>query len=165
MITIKILNPDHWADVRRIYLEGIATGQATFQTEAPSWEDWDKGHLQNLRYVAVTQDNQIAGWAALSPVSSRCVYAGVAEVSIYIGKRFRGQKIGFSLLQHLITESEKVNIWTIQAGIFPENEASIRLHQKLGFRVIGFREKVGNQNGLWRDVNLLERRSTVVGIK
>ena len=162
MINIRELEPKDWQDVKNIYLEGIATGQATFQTEAPSWEDWDEGHLKNLRYVAVNSD-EVAGWIALTPISGRCVYAGVAEVSIYISSQFRGQKVGFQLLQHLITESEIQGLWTLQAGIFPENEASLALHQKLGFRIIGLREKLGKQNGVWRDVNLLERRSRIAG--
>jgi len=162
MINIRELEPKDWQDVKNIYLEGIATGQATFQTEAPSWEDWDEGHLKNLRYVAVNSD-EVAGWIALTPISGRCVYAGVAEVSIYISSQFRGQKVGFQLLQHLITESEIQGLWTLQAGIFPENEASLALHQKLGFRIVGLREKLGKQNGVWRDVNLLERRSRIAG--
>ncbi|RYE04861.1 MAG: N-acetyltransferase family protein [Rickettsiaceae bacterium] len=163
MISIRTLQPADWPEVKQIYLEGIATGQATFQTEAPSWEDWDKSHLP-LRYVALFGGNEIAGWAALSPVSSRCVYAGVAEVSVYIGEHFREQRLGFALLEHMIAESEKANIWTLQSGIFPENVASVKLHEKLGFRVIGHREKVAKQNGVWRDVYLLERRSNIVGI-
>lgn len=127
------------------------------------WEDWDKSHLA-LRYIALSDQKEIAGWAALSPVSSRCVYAGVAEVSVYISEHFRGQKVGFALLEHLIAESEEANIWTLQAGIFPENQASVKLHEKLGFRVIGHREKVAKQNGVWKDVYLLERRSSTVGI-
>ncbi|WP_345951237.1 N-acetyltransferase family protein [Mucilaginibacter sp. PAMB04274] len=150
--------------MRRIYLEGIATGQATFQTDAPQWEDWDKSHLSDLRYVALTDDGNMAGWVALSPVSSRCVYAGVAEVSVYVSEEFRGKKVGQALLQHLITESEKANLWTLQAGIFPENEASVKLHEKLGFRIIGYRERVAKQYGVWRNVYLLERRSNAVGI-
>lgn len=157
------MRPEHWPEVKQIYLEGIATGQATFQTDAPSWDEWDHAHLAELRYVAVIS-NVIAGWVALSPVSSRCVYAGVAEVSIYIADRFRGQKIGIQLLRHLIAESEKANIWTLQAGIFPENAASLRLHEKAGFRIMGYREKVGKMNGIWRNVNLLERRSKTTGI-
>ncbi|QJD98579.1 N-acetyltransferase (plasmid) [Mucilaginibacter robiniae] len=164
MTKIEILQPAHWPDVRRIYLEGIATGQATFQTDAPQWEDWDKSHLSDLRYVALTDDGNMAGWVALSPVSSRCVYAGVAEVSVYVSEEFRGKKVGQALLQHLITESEKANLWTLQAGIFPENEASVKLHEKLGFRIIGYRERVAKQYGVWRNVYLLERRSNAVGI-
>jgi L-amino acid N-acyltransferase YncA len=162
MIEIRQLEANDWPNVKNIYLEGIATGQATLQTDAPSWEDWDEGHLKTLRFVAIS-DQQIAGWVALSPVSGRCVYAGVAEVSVYIAAAFRGQKVGFSLLQHLIEESEKEDIWTLQAGIFPENVASVTLHQKLGFRIIGFREKIGKHHGVWRNVNLLERRSKIAG--
>lgn len=162
MINIRALEPNDWNDVKGIYIEGIATRQATFQTDAPSWEDWDQAHLPTLRYVGI-KDGQIAGWIALSPVSGRCVYAGVAEVSIYVSEKFRGQKVGFYLLEFLIAESEKQGIWTLQAGIFPENYASLSLHQKSGFRIIGFREKVGKQHGIWRNVNLLERRSKIAG--
>jgi len=162
MIDIRALDSKDWNDVARIYLEGIATGQATFQTDAPCWEDWDKAHLQMLRYVAV-HDDCVIGWIALSPVSGRCVYAGVAEVSVYVAENFRGKNIGYYLLEFLIAESEKEGLWTLQAGIFPENTASLSLHQKLGFRIIGCRERVGKQHGLWRDVNILERRSKIAG--
>lgn len=162
MISIRELEVHDWAEVKTIYLQGIATGQATFQTEAPSWQDWDKGHLPTLRYVAIHQQ-QVAGWVALSPVSGRCVYAGVAEVSVYVSAQFRGQQIGYQLLAYLIEHSEKQGIWTLRAGIFPENLPSIALHQKLGFRIVGYREKLGKQYGVWRDVNLLERRSKVAG--
>jgi len=161
MKIIKLL-PSHWEDVRTIYLHGIATKQATFQTDAPSWEDWDKGHLSELRYVAII-DGTIAGWAVLSPVSSRCVYAGVTEVSVYIHEAYRGKGVGTALLQKLITESEANNIWTLQSGIFPENLVSIALHEKLGFRKIGYREKVGKMDGIWRDTVLMERRSKITG--
>jgi L-amino acid N-acyltransferase YncA len=163
MTSIHEMSAIDWLQVKQIYEEGIATGQATFQTEAPSWEQWDSSHLPNLRFVLRVAD-QIAGWAALSAVSSRCVYSGVAEVSIYVAEQFRGKKYGDQLLKHLIAESEKQDIWTIQAGIFPENFASLNLHKKYGFRLIGFREKLGKQNGIWRDVNILERRSLVAGI-
>lgn len=164
MISIRALEASDWPEVRQIYLDGIATGQATFQTDAPAWEDWDSAHISDLRFVAVTPSGEIAGWVALSPVSSRCVYAGVAEVSIYVSEQFRGQKVGSILLGHLVSASEQANIWTLQAGIFPENEASVKLHQKLGFRIIGARERIAKQYGRWRDVYLLERRSHVVGI-
>lgn len=154
--------PRHWEDVKSIYLQGIATKQATFQTDAPSWEEWDKTHLPGFRYVAMI-NGSIAGWAALSPVSGRCVYAGVTEVSVYIHENFRGEGIGKSLLQKLITETEKDNIWTLQAGVFPENLASISLHEKLGFRQVGYREKIGKMDGVWRDTILLERRSKITG--
>jgi len=160
---ISAMTDDHYADVARIYLEGIATGQATFQTEAYSWVDWDKGHLQHSRMIAV-DNGAIAGWAALSPVSGRCVYAGVAEVGIYIGQDHRGKGIGDLLLKGLIKSSEANEIWTLQAGIFPENTASIRLHEKNGFRIVGRREKIGKMNDTWRDTVLMERRSNTVGI-
>jgi len=152
------MRQEHWLEVKRIYLEGIARGQATFQTDAPSWDEWSKTHLSSLRYVALS-GNAIAGWIALSPVSSRCVYAGVAEVSIYISNSFKNKKVGLQLLEYLIYESEQSNIWTLQASIFPENIASRRLHEKVGFRMMGYREKVGKMNSTWRNVNLLERRS------
>jgi len=160
---IENLLPEHWEEVKAIYLEGIATGQATFQTEAPTWEDWNKSHLPNCRLVAI-EEGKVCGWVALSPVSSRCVYAGVAEISVYIGKNYRGKQIGTKLLQAVIAESEKRNIWTLQAGIFPENTASLRLHTRAGFRIIGYREKVGKMKDVWRNVNLLERRSSIAGI-
>lgn len=161
MEIIKLL-PAHSDDVKTIYLHGIATKQATFQTEAPSWEEWDKGHLPELRYVAII-DGAVAGWAALSPVSSRCVYAGVTEVSVYVHEDYRGKGAGTALLQKLITESETNNIWTLQSGILPENIASIALHEKLGFRKIGYREKIGKMDGIWRDTVLMERRSKITG--
>jgi L-amino acid N-acyltransferase YncA len=161
-IEIIEMRPDHWNAVSTIYEQGIATKQATFQTESPSWEAWDSGHLSHLRYVAVDLDT-IAGWAALSPVSDRCVYAGVTEVSVYINEQYRGRGIGAALLGKLIAESETRNIWTIQAGIFPKNQASIKLHSKFGFRQIGFREKIGKMDGVWRDTVLMERRSKVTG--
>lgn len=162
-IIIREMVADDWRSVEEIYKQGIETGNATFQHDTPTWAEWDKGHLQICRFVAVL-DNEIIGWAALSPVSSRCVYGGVAEVSIYISNKARGQKIGTSLLDYLIEESEKNNFWTLQSGIFPENRASIRLHESLGFRMIGYREKIGCMNGVWRDTVLMERRSTKVGI-
>ncbi len=154
---------DHWQSVREIYLQGIATGQATFQTDAPLWEDWDKAHLNTGRWV-VLQNGAVCGWAALSPVSSRCVYTGVAEVSIYIANDYKGQGIGKNLLRHLVAESEKDGIWTLQAGIFPENVASVTLHEQLGFRIVGVRERLAKHHGIWRDVYLLERRSPVAGM-
>lgn len=161
MEIIELL-PLHWEEVRIIYLQGIATKQATFQTDAPAWEEWDKGHLAGLRYVAII-DGNVAGWAALTPVSGRCVYAGVTEVSVYIQEGYRSKGIGRALLQKLVTESEASNIWTLQSGIFPENTASIALHEKLGFRKIGYREKIGKMDGVWRDTVLMERRSKITG--
>jgi L-amino acid N-acyltransferase YncA len=162
MIEIVPLAVNHWEAVRAIYLEGIATGDATFQQTAPEWTDWHKGHLPTCRLIA-EKDYEILGWAALSSVSSRCVYAGVAEVSVYVAQLARGTGVGTKLLQALVSASEAEGIWTLQAGIFPENTASIALHTKAGFRIIGTRQRLGSMNGRWRDVVLLERRSTIVG--
>ncbi len=161
---MEILNltPDHYTSVAEIYREGIATGNATFQTDAPAWDEWDKSHLPHSRIVAIDKD-EVVGWAALTPVSGRCVYAGVAEVSVYIRARQRGKGLGTQLLQRLITDSETNDIWTLQAGIFPENLPSIKIHERLGFRRIGYRERIGQMNGKWRDTVLLEKRSKVVG--
>jgi L-amino acid N-acyltransferase YncA len=161
--TLGKMKIEDWEAVRFIYLEGIATGNATFETEAHGWEKWDESHLRDCRIVARAKD-QIVGWAALSPVSSRCVYSGVAEVSIYVAASARGLGIGKALLQALIEGSEHIGIWTLQAGIFPENMASIAIHKALGFREVGNRERIGQMNGVWRDVLLMERRSKVVGI-
>lgn len=162
-MTITNLKESHWPQVKAIYESGIATGNATFQTEAPDWEEWDKGHVKTCRLVALESD-QVLGWAALSPVSGRCVYAGVAEVSVYIHPEARGKGVGKKLLGALIEESEQNNFWTLQAGIFPENISSISIHEKLGFRQVGRREKIGQMKGVWRDTLLLERRSTIAGL-
>ncbi len=154
------MTSDDWVAVRAIYLEGIATGNATFQTTAPQWQEWDAAHLRDCRLVA-RADSTIAGWAALSPVSARPVYAGVAEVSIYVAAKFHRRGVGRLLLTSLIAESERCGLWTLQAGIFPENQASIALHESLGFRLVGVRERLGCLNGTWRDVILMERRSRV----
>ena len=161
-ILLRSMTADDWTMVAEIYKQGIDTGNATFQQDIPSREDWDTGHLKCCRFVAET-GNEIVGWAALSPVSGRCVYAGVAEVSVYVSGKFRGQLIGTKLLQQLITESERQNIWTLQAGIFPENKASLKIHQQLNFRQVGYREKIGKMNNVWRDTILLERRSKIAG--
>jgi L-amino acid N-acyltransferase YncA len=155
------LRAEHWDAVARIYAEGIATGNATFETEVPSWERWDAAHFPGHRLVAL-RDGEVVGWAALSPVSARPVYAGVAEESVYVAGKARGQGIGRALLEALIDSADAAVIWTIQTGIFPENEASVRLHERVGFRVVGVRERLGRHRGLWRDVLLLERRSPVV---
>jgi phosphinothricin acetyltransferase len=159
---IETMLPQHWPTVKKIYEEGIATGNATFQTIAPEWEEWDAAHVKNSRLVA-TENNEVLGWAALTAVSGRCVYAGVGEVSVYVAAAARGKGIGKKLLQALITESEKNNFWTLQAGIFPENAGSVKIHEDGGFRIIGKRERIGQMNGLWRDTLLLERRSSIVG--
>ncbi|MBP6016937.1 MAG: N-acetyltransferase [Candidatus Promineofilum sp.] len=150
-----------WPAVRTIYEEGIATGQATFETAAPEWAAWDAARLTAGRLVA--RRHGVVGWAALSPVSSRAVYCGVAEVSIYVAATVRGQGIGRALLAALIESSETAGLWTLQAGIFPENEASVALHLACGFRIVGRRERLGLHHGLWRDSLLLERRSSRVG--
>jgi phosphinothricin acetyltransferase len=157
------LQKDHYPRIAEIYLQGISTGNATFQTAAPVWDDWDKSHLPHSRVIALVE-KKIAGWAALSPVSSRCVYAGVGEVSIYVGEKFRGNAVGKTLFAALIKESEENNIWTLQSGIFPENTGSIKLHEMFGFRQIGYRERIGQMNGIWRNNIIMERRSKVVGI-
>lgn len=160
---IVSLLPHHWDDIRFIYQKGIETGDATFETIIPDWESWNNSHLECCRLV-IYHNYNVTGWAALSGVSQRCIYQGVAEVSIYIHPEFLGIGLGNALLGHLITESEKNNIWTLQAGIFPENKASIRLHEKNGFRIIGVREKIGRMGDRWRDVVLMERRSKVAGL-
>ena len=153
----------HFSQMANIYLEGIATGMATFQTEAPDWDEWDNNHLSNCR-IAVFTDEQMAGWAALSPVSGRCVYAGVAEVSIYMAAKYRGKGIGKLLLLDLIKQSEQAGFWTLQSGIFPNNIASIKLHEQCGFRQIGYREKIGKKDGIWHDNIIMERRSKLIGV-
>ena len=163
MITITELLSQHWNAVKIIYEEGIATGNATFQTVAPGWEEWENAHINVCRIIA-TENNEVLGWAALTPVSSRCVYAGVAEVSVYVAANARGKNIGSQLLQELINQSEQNGIWTLQSGIFPENKASISMHEKNGFRIIGYREKIGKMGNVWRDNISLERRSRRIGI-
>jgi L-amino acid N-acyltransferase YncA len=158
-VTVVPLNAEHWPAVRDIYIDGIATGNATFETDAPTWEAWNAGHLPNLRLVALNEPGEVIGWAALSPVSDRCVYGGVAEESVYVAESSRGKGVGGALLERLISDSEDAGIWTIQTGIFPENESSLRLHERVGFRVLGTRERLGRLNGVWRDVVFLERRS------
>ncbi len=157
------MQPSDWKAVKEIYEEGIATGNATFQQSAPEWEEWNNNHLAHSRIIAKEEDN-ILGWAALTPVSGRCVYAGVAEVSVYVSDKARGRGLGKQLLQKLIEESEANNLWTLQAGIFPENISSIKIHENCGFRTIGKRERIGKMNGVWRDTVLLERRSNKVGV-
>ncbi len=153
--------PEHWPKVSKIYKEGILTGMATFEKEIPGWEDWNNDHLKACRLIA-TINGDIVGWAALSPVSSRCVYGGIGEVSVYVSQEFRGNHIGEILLRKLIADSEKNELWTIQSGIFPENIASIKLHEKVGFRKIGYREKIGELDGIWKDNILFERRSKLI---
>lgn len=162
-ITIQPLDHGHWDRVRAIYVEGIASGNATFETEAPAWEAWDRSHVTGCRYVALV-DGQVVGWAALSPVSDRCAYEGVAEVSVYVGAEARGQGVGSRLMEALVRGSEEAGYWTLQAGVFPENDASVRVHTRVGFRLVGRRSRLGQMAGVWRDVLLLERRSDAVGL-
>jgi L-amino acid N-acyltransferase YncA len=159
---IRALEATDWPAVRSIFEEGIATGQATFEAEAPSWEAWDGAHLREPRLVA-DEDGTVVAWAALSAVSGRCVYRGVVESSIYVTREARGRGVGRTLLTRLVENTERAGIWTIEAGIFPENRASVNLHLRCGFRIVGVRERLGSMNGEWRDVLLLERRSEVVG--
>ena len=158
MYTIDAFIERDWDQVRAIYLEGIATGQATFETDAPSWDEWNVGHLPFAR-LAAREEDRILGWAALSPVSRRNVYSGVAEVSVYVAGAARGQGIGKALLKAAILESERNGIWTLQGGTFPENAASLKLQLACGFRIIGRRERIGCHHGVWRDTILTERRS------
>jgi L-amino acid N-acyltransferase YncA len=160
---IRSLTAADWPAVAAIYQAGIDTGLATFETAVPAWEDWDAGHLAAGRLVAET-DGVVVGWAALTAVSGRCVYAGVAEVSVYVAAAARGQGVGKLLLRALVETSEAAGIWTLQAAMFPENVGSVVLHKSLGFRRVGVRKKLGQLNGVWRDVLLMERRSQRVGV-
>lgn len=159
---VRPMTAADWQRVAEIFAEGLATGTATFETEVPTYEAWDRSHVAACRLVAEVGD-RIAGWAALSPVSDRCVYGGVAEISVYVGADARGHGVGTRLLAALVEASEAAGYWTLQAGIFVENVASVRVHEKCGFRVVGVRERLGTLDGRWRDVLLLERRSPVVG--
>lgn len=161
-IDIVPMTEAHWLFVCEIYGQGIATRNATFETALPEWAEWDARHLPSCRLVAL-RDGQIVGWAALSSVSSREVYGGVAEVSVYVAENSRGQGIGAVLLSALVTESERNGIWTLQAGILAENAASIHVHEEAGFRIVGRRERIGKLDGRWRDTILMERRSTISG--
>jgi L-amino acid N-acyltransferase YncA len=162
-VGIGSMQSDDWPAIQKIYSEGIANGNATFETETPEWTEWDQAHRQDCRLVA--RDSQrILGWAALSPVSGRRVYSGVAEASVYVAADARGRGVGRMLLQSLVEQSQRSGIWTLQAGIFPENVPSISLHKSCGFREVGLRQKLGQRGGIWRDVLLLERRSSSVGV-
>ncbi|NMM47764.1 GNAT family N-acetyltransferase [Marinigracilibium pacificum] len=163
-ILFREMTDNDWPEVARIYLEGIKTGNATFEKQCPDWEKWNSSHRQDCRFVAITNGKTV-GWVALSNVSGRCVYSGVCEVSVYVDSTYFGQGIGDSLMKKMIEESEKNNIWTLQSGIFIENKSSIRLHEKNGFRIVGTREKIGQRESIWRDIVLMERRSKVSGIK
>jgi len=158
---VRHLRSADWPEVARIFDEGIATGNATFETEVPSREAWDAGHLSEHRLVA-ERDGRVIGWIALAPVSSRECYAGIAEVSAYVAADARGEGVGGELLAAVVESSERAGIWTLETGVFPENETSLRLLRRFGFRAVGTRERIGRLHGVWRDVVLLERRSEVV---
>jgi L-amino acid N-acyltransferase YncA len=159
-VEVTPLLPEHWPTVRAIYEAGIATGNATFETTTPAWSSWDAAHLSEHRFVAVDGDETVLGWTAVTSVSSRRVYAGVVEHSVYVHPDHRGAGVGRQLLQALIASTEAAGIWTIQTGIFPENTASLVAHERAGFRVVGRRERLGQLAGQWRDVLMLERRSS-----
>lgn len=160
---IRPITKDNFSEVVDIYKQGLATNIATFQNDLPQWEDWNKGHLDFCR-ISIYENNKMLGWTALTPVSSRCVYAGVAEVSVYIAQNERGKGIGKILLNELIKQSEANGIWMLQSGIFSENQSSIKLHEKCGFRMVGYREKIGKKNGIWKDNVLMEHRSKNIGV-
>lgn len=160
-VVVRAMTPQDWPSVARIYAEGIATRDATFETTVPAWADWDAAHTVEHRWVA--DAGEVRGWVACSRVSSRCVYAGVLELSVYVAEAARGRGVGSALLAALVRSTEAAGVWTLETGIFPENTASLALHARHGFRVIGTRERVGQMDGTWRDVVLLERRSPVVG--
>ncbi|NIM95823.1 MAG: GNAT family N-acetyltransferase [Anaerolineales bacterium] len=161
-ISIGTLTEADWEMVCSIYKDGIETGDATFEEAPPDWEEWNATHLSKCRIIA-RMEERVVGWAALSPVSSRCVYEGVAEVSIYVATPYWGMGVGKALLGTLIEASEEAGIWTLESSMFPENERSLRLHRSLGFREVGFRERIGQLDGKWRDTILMERRSKVIG--
>jgi phosphinothricin acetyltransferase len=176
-ILIRGLDQTDWPSVRDIYHQGILTGLATFETDLPEWEEWNQAHRREPRLVAVLvaapekapaahkaeKMKEVIGWAAVSPVSGRCVYDGVGEVSAYVAASYRGRGVGHALMEALVEQSEAAGIWTLEAGIFPENEASLAIHERSGFRKVGVRQRLGQLNGVWRDVILLERRSEKVG--
>jgi len=160
-IVVRPLEKEDWTSISRIYAEGIATGVATFETEVPGWDSWNNKYIDLCRIVAMQKEN-VVGFAVLSLVSNRFVYRGVAEVTLYVDKDFRGNGIGEILLNELIIESEAHEFWTLQSSIFSENEPSINLHKKCGFRVVGVKEKIGQLNGKWYDNHFLERRSKII---
>ena len=160
-VAIRDLRPNDWPEVSRIYAEGIETGNATFETDTPSWDIWDGVHLHHPRLVGTVADGVVA-WAAVVPVSARPVYSGVAEISLYVAEQARGQGLGTALLAEFVEQSDAAGIWTLQTSVFPENEASLRLLERSGFRVVGRRERIGQLGGRWRDTLLLERRNEVI---
>jgi L-amino acid N-acyltransferase YncA len=158
-LLIRDLRPDDWAEVAAIYRDGIRRGMATFETEVPEWDAWHEAHP--LRVVAEV-DERVIGWAAAAPVSSRWAYRGVAESSVYVARDRHGSGVGSTVMEALIAKSERAGFWTLQTSIFPENEASLKLHRRVGFRVVGVRKSIGKRDGLWRDTVLMERRSEVI---
>jgi L-amino acid N-acyltransferase YncA len=162
MIEIRAMTPADWPAVEAIYAAGIATGDATFETAPPPWQEFDAGRLANHRLVAV-EEGELVGWATLSPTSSRACYAGVVEHSVYVAQAARGRRVGRALMEELIAGADAAGLWTIQTSIFPENAASVALHERVGFRVVGRRERIAQLDGVWRDTLLLERRSPLVG--
>ncbi|MCP4760587.1 MAG: N-acetyltransferase [archaeon] len=162
-LIIREMEYNDWKAVKSVFKEGIATKNATFETNAPEWDKWNISHSQKCRLIA-EKDGEVIGWAVLTPISDRCIYSGVAEVSIYIKNTEKKSGVGTILMKELIFESEKEGYWTLQAKIFPENIGSLKLHKNCGFREVGIREKIGQMDGLWRDVILLEKRSSIVGI-
>jgi L-amino acid N-acyltransferase YncA len=163
-VAVSEMLPEHYPQVKEIYELGIATNNATLETKAPEWEGWDNKFLKDCRLVALTEEGQVAGWAALTPVSGRCVYRGVAEDTVYVHSKYKGKGVGKLLLQQLVLESEQAGIWTLQAHILKENEASVKLHEQCGFRIVGLRERLGQLHGQWRDTWLMEKRSDKVGV-
>jgi L-amino acid N-acyltransferase YncA len=161
MAEIRAMAPDDWPAVKSIYAEGIATGDATFEKEPPSWDEFDAGRFPDHRLVAV-ENGEVVGWAALSPTSSRECYAGVVEHSVYVAESVRGRRVGRALMEALVAGADQARLWTIQTSIFPENTASLALHERVGFRIVGRRERIARLDGVWRDTILLERRSPVV---
>jgi L-amino acid N-acyltransferase YncA len=156
-VLVRPLDPDDYPAVAAVFAEGIATGLATFETVPPTWEKWDANHLREHRFVAEL-DGEVVGWAAVVPYSRRAVYRGVGEESVYVAERARGRGVGRALLEAVIESARDGGLWTLQAGIFPDNLASLELHRRLGFREVGIRERIGRLNGVWRDVILLELR-------
>lgn len=157
------MTPEHAAGVLDVFDEGMRTGDATFETRVPTWDEWDAGHSAGHRFVAIGEDGDVLGWAAVSPVSRRAAYAGVVELSVYVAARAHGRGVGGALVRAVVASTEAAGIWTVQSGVLRENTGSLALHERHGFRVVGVRERIGRRDGRWRDVVLLERRSPLVG--
>lgn len=164
MSHVRPMTPTDWPAIHRIYEDGIATGTATLETDAPSWIAWDDSHLDSCRMVAEDDGGDVVAWAALTPIAGRCAYGGVAELSIYVAADARGKHLGTKLLEALVDESEEAGFWTLQAQIFESNSASVHIHENVGFRTVGVRERIGKLNGEWQNVVLMERRSDTVGV-